>query len=504
MAVDLTAPDLSQLYGAEMVLAKRKFRHFLPHVRTELGEVPPWAYIAELVDALDSGRGIVWLKRRQILASWLLCARAYHVAWRAPYSHVALISQTGDDASELMRRVELIGNSLPRHLQGGHKGISPMKLANGSTITAFNSTAQAGLGRSLAFALMDEYATHPYASENLAAIQPAINNSGGQLVICSTADPSRGAAGAFYDVWRAASANDGRMLADGTLPLQTLFSGRYCRPDQGDDWLSAERARLALSGKADDASFNAYYPTDPESAFSSHSGLVFGPEVFDRRLNVRAPVVPWAECKWRVAGIDPGGSDPSAIVVVGVSQREELQVYGEKQIRGPISSMDVSAYLGPIHSRAKFDRIYIDKTQTSLIEQLRREGWPAYPASNDKAGRISAMGSLFKELRLFLPRECVDTLHEMDTYWYSERRDMAIGNSASVQTKTPAGHHADLVDALGYAVMGILQGLPGIPSTVAQIGRVERAPAPKGGHRRKVGPVRGMLPKQVGRYYRSR
>ena len=52
-------------------------------------------------------------------------------------------------------------------------------------------------------------------------------------------------------------------------------------------------------------------------------------------------------------------------------------------------------------------------------------------------------------------------LHEKEfrTYWWAERREMQAGSSRPTATRTPAAHHADALDALRYAVLGVIKGL---------------------------------------------
>lgn len=227
-------------------------------------------------------------------------------------------------------------------------------------------------------------------------------------------------------------------------------------------WLAAERRKYSsLSGEA----FDAFYPAAPEAAFVGREGLVYGVDavsgvrVLDPKRNICAPSVRWADCKWRLAIHDPGGSDPSAILLLGVAPDERMAVYGEHCIKGAMSAMDVSNWLSVPEERGHIDIVFVDPSQASMIASLRQLGWNAHPANNSKLEGIGVVKRMLLDGRLTIPPECKQLIYQLGTYWWPTRKHLQAGGNPS-DTRTAADHHADLPDCLRYAVLGVFKGLP--------------------------------------------
>lgn len=207
-------------------------------------------------------------------------------------------------------------------------------------------------------------------------------------------------------------------------------------------------------------------------------GLVYGEDsegiaAFEPRRNVRTPAVSWAGCKWRIAAIDPGGADPSAVVALGVAPDERLHVYAIHHVRGGIDDLAVNELLGRWEQelRGRFTRIVKDAAGgASAILTLRRMGWPVVAA--DKAREeIAYVQGLFRSGRLTIDPACyADVEREIGSYWWEDRIDRTRGTAPSWATKTSSDHHADVLDAIRYAVVAVKHGLPGVPMPAGQVG----------------------------------
>ena len=89
---------------------------FLPYVWIESDErahrgpikFDPWDFQKDRLEQFQSGRNVVWLKRRQIGASWLAVIHAYYMAAYHPGFHVAFISQGQPYADEMMRKLRYV------------------------------------------------------------------------------------------------------------------------------------------------------------------------------------------------------------------------------------------------------------------------------------------------------------------------------------------------------------------------------------------------------------
>src|SRR3990167_8309275 len=271
------------------------FWEYLAHVKIEsdltgsaLIPFQPWPFQCERLTAWHAGNSEVWLKRRQIGASWMAAAWAWYVAAYHVASHVAGFSAGQREANELMRKVRVIADNLPEELARPYVGKETMEISGGSMIVGFPSTEHAGISFTFALILADEAAFHPYGAQNYAAYRPAID-AGGQYICMSTADPKLGPGGFFHDLYQAAVA--------GENGYQAVFTGRWARPGQGDEWWVDVSRRYAGMPEQRDA----YYPESDAEAFVGKSGLVF-PMFSEQRHVMQGDPVEWGECIVRVAG----------------------------------------------------------------------------------------------------------------------------------------------------------------------------------------------------------
>ena len=151
-------------------------------------------------------------------------------------------------------------------------------------------------------------------------------------------------------------------------------------------------------------------------------------------------------------------------------------VYDAWRTDGPISAFDVRDYVGGLGG---VDRVFVAETGGStLVETLKAMGLSAYKALGDKREGVGHMQWLLESDLLSISPTCDDLIGEFGTYWIKPRRDLETG-AGTFPTLTPAEHHADLIDALRAAAMGVLNSLPGQGATIQRVGdgkmRIERA-----------------------------
>src|SRR5574343_284698 len=192
-------PQLDPAARDRLIIDARKkvilddFAFFCQYVVTEEGPLPDWEYLtAEVIPTVNARKSFIWLKRRQVLASWVMAAA---LAWISlhPSWHSGVSSKDEDETREIVRRTQFILRNLPSWLRPKWVGSDPIRVKheNGreSIIQPYAATAAAGVGRAFKFFLFDEFAFHPYGKENLSAVLTAIQNSGGMVAITSTSDP---------------------------------------------------------------------------------------------------------------------------------------------------------------------------------------------------------------------------------------------------------------------------------------------------------------------------
>ena len=289
---------------------------------------------------------------------------------------------------------------------------------------------------------------HPYAAENFGAYSPAID-AGGQHLVMSTANPNLGQSGWFYEFWNSAVAGDMNYLP--------VFDGRWCRPDQTEEWFEETKPKYVGIPHA----LDAFYPETPSEAFVGRSGLAL--PGFDATRNVReSDPMEWEDYDWRIAAIDPGGGDPTAISVYGVwrdRQTGEIRFHqpmgGEFYSREPVALDEMISYLA---KWLPLDRAWIDTAGgTVLLNSLKRYGFPANKALKDRTVGLQLYNQVLEEGRLTHHVSCEEAIKEYPLYRLVEKRDPY--DKQRYRTSTPIDNHADAKDATRYALVGFKEEL---------------------------------------------
>lgn len=431
-----TAPDFFEEYMPALVIESDQARSagMIPFVLFD--------YQREMIERLLRGENIVWVKERQIGASWLLAAYAYWVAAYHAASHVALVSMGQREANELIRKVRFIHNHLPEDLRREYSGFTSFDfIHSGSTLTAFPSTPNAGVSFRFKLIVQDEAARHPYGRANYLEYLPTVAQ-GGQIVICSTSNPDLGPSGFFWEIIQETQ--------QGENDYSLVFNGRYSRPDHDEEFYEKMRRRYKMGQQE----FDSHYPVTMADAFQGKTGLVFHQFHPDIHVVSKDPM-PWLEYEYRVAGVDPGGGDPTAIVVMGVYQdymTGELKWHqpagGEFYQRGGATLDDLKFFL----SRwPKLTRVYLDTAGGDvLMKSLQQLGYAAYAANKDRSYGLNLMAGLFESTLLTIHESNENSLSEFNSYRWLERTDP--NDRQRYKTATPVDNHADAMDARRYAI----------------------------------------------------
>ena len=409
-----------------------------------------WPHLVTLAGEWAAGQSQVILKARQVGVSWLAAAYALYVGQYQSSSTVLALSQGQDEAYELLGKTRSLWESLPAHLQRPLTTDSASRLAwvGGGRMIALPATQRAGRSYTATLVIADEAAMHPWAAQNYVAYKPTMDG-GGQYLCISTAN---GASGFFHDMYFAS--------AQGETPYQARFIPWFARPGRDNAWREQERrAFQGLPGE-----FAQEYPDTPAEAFVAHTGLVY-PMFAAHHVTPEVPFE-WDQAKWRVAGIDFGGGDPTAVVTLGVSAREHVHQFGEFYQRGPVSTQDLGEYLYSVHNEAPFDAILCDGSEPVAIETLRRMGLPTFAADKARAEGLGYVAFQLDNNRLTIDASCKHSLAEFNTYRWSERVDPFSKDRYA--TSTPVDHHGDAMDARRYAVMHIIRSI-GAKSRVGSV-----------------------------------
>ena len=272
--------------AAEPLLARKYFGRFLPFVNVMepppgRGRIPfePWPHLMEVCDKLEEEKLLVWLKSRQTGASWLLAAYALWMAQYHAGALVLLLSQGEEESKALLWKCKYIYESLPGTLTVPIGTDSRQELtfpSVSSSIRALPSTEKAGRSATASLVVMDEADFHEYAEQSFAAVKPTIDDSGGQLIMVSTANATSSQS-LFKRVYKESPRNG----------FAKVFYGWNVRPGRDNAWFDARKSEYL-----DTALFEKEYPSTEDEALSPPRSITaFPPEKLNAmRDDLRDPV----------------------------------------------------------------------------------------------------------------------------------------------------------------------------------------------------------------------
>lgn len=396
--------------------------------------------------------GYVELKPRQVGFSWTMAAFGLWGAMYHQSSDVGIFSKGEKEVKEQMARVKYIYQRLPEWLRvPWDPKVLEISFEGASKIVGFPSTEDAGIGYDFKVILVDEAAAHDHGQDNFGNYVPTLHEDG-CIIICSTASPTLGPQGFFYDTFTAARRGKIDFLKARFTPWW-VRPPRYVLDEQGNKLPSQtwyNRRKSMYVGKPEH--FNAHYPATPEEAFVGRAGLVFpnGPPV-------GAAPCGWKDYKWRIAGVDWGGGDPTVVVPIGVTANQFFHQTGEFYRKRPTGIQEVYGYLAKLHDIAPFWYIACDPSNRSAIETLKGMGLPAIAANNRRDG-LDTVRMLHDEARFTINPECYESIIEYDGYRWAERQDSNA--KTRYMTSTPVDNHADAHDARRYALVTAVKHLP--------------------------------------------
>jgi len=244
----------------------------------------PWPWQLRLAQVWSRQKRVIILKARQLGVSWMAAAYALWVAMTETGALVLLVSQTEDDAKELLAKARFVFDHLPDHLRPevGRNNTFMLEFPGlSSEILALPSTERAGRGRTARLVVGDEHAFHQWAEANFTALSPT-TEAGGQLLLLSTANSI---GNLFADLWTKAGQPDSEW--------HRVFLPYHLRPGRDADWYERQKATYPRPWM-----IHQEYPRDPEEAFVQTGRPVFDLEYLKQHKALcrdPLPVAQWPE-----------------------------------------------------------------------------------------------------------------------------------------------------------------------------------------------------------------
>lgn len=204
-------------------------RKYIKIVHPDKGLVPfkMYDYQEEIVDKIFHNRRVAVLTARQSGKTTTAVAVLLHYVLFNEFKTAAILANKGDAAREVMSRVKLAYESLPKWLQQGvlewNKG--SIELENGCKIYAGTTSSSSIRGKSISFLYLDEVAFIEGFDEFFASTYPTIS-SGETTKLLMTSTPN--GLNHFYKTCKGAK--------EGTNGYEYVEVMWWMVPGRGDKW----------------------------------------------------------------------------------------------------------------------------------------------------------------------------------------------------------------------------------------------------------------------------
>ena len=202
-------------------------KNYIQIVSLDKGLIPfnLWDFQEEVIQTVHNNRFVICKFPRQTGKSTTMIAYILHYVLFNDNMNVAILANKLATARELLSRLQLAYENLPKWLQQGviswNKG--SIELENGSRIIASATSSSAVRGGSFNMIFLDEFAyvPHEVADEFFSSVYPTIS-SGTDTKILMVSTP-RGM-NLFYKYWRGANKKEGEPGKNTYVPIEVHWS----------------------------------------------------------------------------------------------------------------------------------------------------------------------------------------------------------------------------------------------------------------------------------------
>ena len=200
-----------------------------------------WPHIISTADILLKERLIVWMKSRQVGASWLIAAYVLWFATSHKGASILLLSKDEIAGVELLDKVKRLEKNLPNYLKFEADEYSKLHIHYSywdSHIRVFAATETAGVSFTASMVVCDEWEQQQYARRNFDEIKPTVD-AGGQFIGIFTPNPEDPSSFAKSKFIGALSGDNGFM---------PIFTPYDCVPGRDEEWWEARYKEASCEG----------------------------------------------------------------------------------------------------------------------------------------------------------------------------------------------------------------------------------------------------------------
>jgi len=175
--------------------------------------------------------------------------------------------------------------------------------------------------------------------------------------------------------------------------------------------------------------------------FRKTEGLVY--KEFDRDLHIFDREV--ENVSDFIAGVDFGYTNPCAVIHIKKDYDNNYYVTQEWYKKGRTEEQ-----IGDYVKSCMFNAVYPDPENPSAIAILNEKGIEVKEVIKGKGSVQTGIGkvrNLFKRNKLFIHKDCLNLISELETYSYPDKKDMKN------EDENPIKENDHALDALRYAIM---------------------------------------------------
>ncbi len=176
--------------------------------------------------------------------------------------------------------------------------------------------------------------------------------------------------------------------------------------------------------------------------FRKTEGLVY--KEFDRKLHLFDDSTTIYDKVETLAGVDFGFTNPTAIPTIVKDYNGHFWIVDEYYKTGQ-TEPQVAEYV----SASRFNKVYPDPESPSAIKELRNRGVNVREVLKNKdsiKNGINKVKELFKAGKLHVHKRCLNTIFELETYSYPDKKD---GHN---ENEVPIDENNHMMDAIRYVV----------------------------------------------------